>query len=215
MTRGNKGRQRITGELHYTSRMAHNRERIFCVSEFNHLHRDLEWSFKIARNINRKFETHRTEWKNQANREEEREVKEWNTQTLVNNYVKTEMAKLQETVRTQTHQIIQLQHLVNSMFMRYSMETFPNRQRPRAERTSDQNPPQEPDSNHIQGQSSQTGAKFVHVQHICNCSLCLELLSLVSGFQIKVIFFGFRTQQHRQDFVLSDPRNFSFCVTTS
>ena len=61
----------------------------------------MEWSIHATRHVSRNIEQFKGQWGDWASQEEERRVKEWYSQTQINNALKLEVAELKEIIKVQ------------------------------------------------------------------------------------------------------------------
>jgi len=103
--------------------MEHRRRSTCCTEEFHRVHRDIDWTLKTVRHVNKKLENHKngnSEW---CINKEECRVKEWLAQIQHNNQLKLEIKELKDTVKEQGAQLAQLKQLINGLFLNLGIQT--------------------------------------------------------------------------------------------
>lgn len=97
--------------------MARRARWVCCDEAFSRVNRDLEWTSRTIRHVNRKIEAHKEEWRAWASQAEDRSVQEWYSQATINKKRKQENEELKSIIENQQSQIEHLHHLINSLYM--------------------------------------------------------------------------------------------------
>ena len=87
-----------------------------CHEEFSRVNRDIDWTLRTVRHVNRKLENLKGEWRTWTSQAEERAVKEWYAQTDINNKLRAENATQQRIIEAQQRQIDHLYLLINEVY---------------------------------------------------------------------------------------------------
>lgn len=87
-----------------------------CDEAFTRVNRDIEWTLRSVRHVNRKLEAHKENWRTWSTQAEERSVQEWYAQAEINKKLQLEDAAQKRTIEEQQRQIDHLYQLLNGVY---------------------------------------------------------------------------------------------------
>lgn len=93
------------------------------------MNRDIDWTLRFVRHVNRKLEAHKEESRAWASQEEERSVQEWYAQDDINKRLKLENEKQKCIIESQQRQIEHLYQMINDIYGEREMQEAQDRSR--------------------------------------------------------------------------------------
>ena len=97
-------------------RMADRGRWVGCNEAFNRVHRNLDWTLRSIRHVNRKLEAHKEGYRAWTTQAEERSVQEWYAQAEINRKLQLENTAQQQKLEEQQKHIDYLYQMLNAVY---------------------------------------------------------------------------------------------------